>query len=196
MQVDPYNSHKMVVGCTAGFMTHKHQHRPLSSFRHYESFLLICFFGLVLWRFWLGGRKGIRPFKKLSGGLLVWLSIWSRVQTCIWLSWCHCRSLSLAPVKSRLVLPFWYRLTWDYPLLDSVKALKATGDVNHKADGRLPLLSARPAVTPTTFKRAATSFAAWWTEAHWVWTVCLRQLPDSVATAMWTRALLRLSPEH
>ena len=29
-------------------------------------------------------------------------------------SWCHC-SLSLAPVKSRLVLPFWYRLTWVVP---------------------------------------------------------------------------------
>jgi len=27
--------------------------------------------------------------------------------------------------------------------------------------GRLPLLSARPAVTPATLKRAATSFAAW-----------------------------------
>ena len=26
-------------------------------------------------------------------------------------SWCHCHSLSLASVKSRLVLPFWYRLT-------------------------------------------------------------------------------------
>jgi len=26
-------------------------------------------------------------------------------------SWCHCHSLSLAPVKSRLVLPFWYRPT-------------------------------------------------------------------------------------
>jgi len=25
--------------------------------------------------------------------------------------WCHCHSLSLASVKSRLVLPFWYRLT-------------------------------------------------------------------------------------
>ena len=33
------------------------------------------------------------------------------MQTCIWLSWCHCHSLSLASVKSRLVLPFWYRLT-------------------------------------------------------------------------------------
>jgi len=35
------------------------------------------------------------------------------------------------------------------------------GDVNHKPGGRLPLLSARPAVTPTTLKRAATDFAAW-----------------------------------
>ena len=43
--------------------------------------------------------------------LMAWLSVWSEVQTCIWPSWCHCQSLSLAPVKSRLVLPFWYRLT-------------------------------------------------------------------------------------
>ena len=35
------------------------------------------------------------------------------------------------------------------------------GDANHKPGGRLPLLSARPAVTLATFKRAATSFAAW-----------------------------------
>jgi len=59
---------------------------------------------------------------------------------------------------------------------------------------RLPLLSARPAVTPATLNRAATNFAAWWTEAQWVWTVCLRLLPNSFATAIWTRSLLRLSP--
>jgi len=34
-------------------------------------------------------------------------------------------------------------------------------DVNHKPENRLPLLSARPAVTPTTLKTAATNFAAW-----------------------------------
>ena len=34
------------------------------------------------------------------------------MQTCIWPSWCRCHSLSLASVKSRLVLPFWYLLTW------------------------------------------------------------------------------------
>ena len=68
----------------------------------------------VLWHCWLGGRKGIRRVKK-SGGVLAWLSVWSEVQTCIWPSWCYCHSLSLAPVKSRLVLPFWYRLTWVVP---------------------------------------------------------------------------------
>ena len=50
--------------------------------------------------------------KKLSGGVLAWLSVWSEVQTCIRPSWCHCHSVSLASVKSRLVLHFWYRLTW------------------------------------------------------------------------------------
>ena len=60
----------------------------------------------VLWRCWLGGRKGIRPVKKLSSGVLVWLSVWSEVQTCIRPGWCHCHSLSLASVKSRLVFTF------------------------------------------------------------------------------------------
>ena len=69
----------------------------------------------VLWRCWLGGRKGIRPLKKLSRGVLAWLSVWSKVQTCIWPSWCHCHSRSLASVKSRLILPFWCRLTWVVP---------------------------------------------------------------------------------
>ena len=35
------------------------------------------------------------------------------------------------------------------------------GDVSHKPGGRLPLLSARPTVTPATLKRAATNFVAW-----------------------------------
>ena len=51
----------------------------------------------------------------MNGGVLAWLSAWSEMQTCIWPSWCHCHSLSLASVKSRLVLPFWYRLTQVVP---------------------------------------------------------------------------------
>jgi len=47
------------------------------------------------------------------------------------------------------------------PELILVLGSQPAGDVNHKPGGRLPLLSARPAVTPATLKRAATSFAAW-----------------------------------
>jgi len=65
----------------------------------------------LLWRCWLGSRKGIQSVRKLSGGVLAWLSVWSEVQTCIWSSWCHYHSLSVASVKFRLFLPFWYRLT-------------------------------------------------------------------------------------
>ena len=70
--------------------------------------IYICFqcFDAVAW-----GEEGHPACKKnLSCGVLAWLSVWSKVWTCIWPSWCHCHSLSLASVKSRLVLPFWYRL--------------------------------------------------------------------------------------
>ena len=63
----------------------------------------------------VGRQEGHLACKKLSGGVLMWLSVWSKVLTCIWPSWCHCHSLSLASVKSRLVLPFWYWLTWVVP---------------------------------------------------------------------------------
>ena len=46
------------------------------------------------------------------------------------------------------------------PELIPVLGSQPAGDVSHKPGGRLPLLSARPAVTPATLKRAATSFAA------------------------------------
>ena len=59
----------------------------------------------------VGRQKGHLACKKLSGGVLAWLSVWSVVQSCIWPRGFHCHSLSLASVKSRLVLPFWYRLT-------------------------------------------------------------------------------------
>jgi len=30
------------------------------------------------------GQQEVHPQKKLSGGVLAWLSVWSEVQTCIW----------------------------------------------------------------------------------------------------------------
>ena len=47
------------------------------------------------------------------------------------------------------------------PEMIPVLGTQPARDKNHKPDGRLPLLSARPAVTPATLKRAATNFAAW-----------------------------------
>ena len=81
----------------------------LHSLSNRQCFCLQCF-DAVGWR-----QEGHPACKKLSSEVLVWLSVWSEVQICIWSSWCHCHSLSLASVKSRLVLPFWYRLTGVVP---------------------------------------------------------------------------------
>ena len=76
---------------------------------HCKCIILLAFSALTLL---VGRQEGYPACKKLSGGVLAWLSLWSKVQTCIWPSWCHCHLLSLAHVESRLVLPFWYQLTW------------------------------------------------------------------------------------
>ena len=84
-----------------------------------ETIIFYCFMGYILpsvfWLCWFGCRKGIRPVK-LSGGC--WRS---------YLSGARCRlaygpadatathCILLASVKSRLVLPFWYRLAWIVP---------------------------------------------------------------------------------
>jgi len=34
----------------------------------------------------VGWQEGHPACKKLSGGVLAWLSVWSKVQTCIWSS--------------------------------------------------------------------------------------------------------------
>ena len=47
------------------------------------------------------------------------------------------------------------------PGLIPVLGSQLAGDISHKPGCRLPLLSARPAVTLATLKRAAASFAAW-----------------------------------
>jgi len=79
---------------------------------YYLLFLHCAFSALMLL---VGRQEGHPACKKLSHGVLAWLSVWSEVQTCIRPSWCHCHSLSLASVKSRLVLLFWYWLTQIVP---------------------------------------------------------------------------------
>ena len=43
--------------------------------------VLLAFSALTLL---VGRQEGHPACKKLSGGVLVWLSVWSEVQTCIW----------------------------------------------------------------------------------------------------------------
>ena len=75
-----------------------------------------CLLPSVLWHCWLGSRKGIRPAKKLEWwgtGIVICLE-WDADLHMVLPTATHClllQSLSLASVKSRLVLPFWYRLT-------------------------------------------------------------------------------------
>jgi len=47
------------------------------------------------------------------------------------------------------------------PKLIPAVGSQPAGNMSHKPSGRLPLLSARPAVTRATLERAATNFAAW-----------------------------------
>jgi len=52
-------------------------------------FINIIFFSFVMYAFsaltLLVGRQEEHPAcKKLSGGVLAWLSVWSEMQTCIW----------------------------------------------------------------------------------------------------------------
>jgi len=43
--------------------------------------IFLCFSALTLL---VGRQEGHPACKKQSGGVLLWLSVWSKVQTCIW----------------------------------------------------------------------------------------------------------------
>ena len=51
----------------------------------------------VLWRCWLGGRKGIRPVKTERWGASVVICLERGAD--YWPSWCHCHLLSLASIQ-------------------------------------------------------------------------------------------------
>ena len=103
----------------------------MSLFSYFKHFLVCSHFDTIVFVLYsfsaltllVGRQEGHLDCKKLSGGVLAWLSVWSEMQTCIWPSWCHCHSLSLASVKSRLVLPFWYRLIQVVPQKDRLMGL-------------------------------------------------------------------------
>jgi len=70
-------------------------------------------------------------------------------------------TLVLSPVKHKKGKGSPYSITERrVPELIPVLGSQPTGDASRKPGGRLPLLSARPAVALATLKRAATNFAA------------------------------------
>jgi len=74
----------------------------------------------VLWHCWLGGRKGIRPVKNWVVGC--WCSCLSGARSRLAYGPADATAThSLASVKFRLVLPFWYWLTSIVPEKRDVK---------------------------------------------------------------------------
>jgi len=51
----------------------------------------------------VGRQEGHPVCTNLGGEVLAWLSVWSKVQTCIWPSWCHCRSLCVCCGSHRVI---------------------------------------------------------------------------------------------
>ena len=73
---------------------------------------------------------------------------------------CRKTAVKFVLVKKGKGRPYW---TTDRRVLELIPVLgsQPAGDISDKPGGRLPLCSARPAVTPATLMRAATNFAAW-----------------------------------
>jgi len=84
-QLAPINAKKLWnVNCNTSYTEHW--------FTGYLQYIHYAFSALTLL---VGRQEGHPACKQLSGGVLVWLSVWSELQTCIWPTWCHCHSLSL-----------------------------------------------------------------------------------------------------
>jgi len=47
-------------------------------------FIVLLFSAISAFTLLVGRQEGHPACKKLSGGELAWLSVWSEVQTCIW----------------------------------------------------------------------------------------------------------------
>jgi len=146
----------------------------------------------------------------------IWIVLKQKTVSGSGISWAICKSASRSRRTRQYTFLIWLltiHYTWPIQLLYIVKkgspylitkrrvpelilvlGSRLAGDVSHKPGDRLPLLSTRPAVTLAALIRAATSFTAWWSEAWWMWTACLRLFSDIVTAAIWTQALMCLSP--
>jgi len=99
--------HMFIVQHTCHELRYTHGLQPAVKYT-FTTWLPIDFSALMLL---VGWQEGHPACKNWVLRCTDWLYVSGDVQICIWPSWCHCHSLSFAPVKSRLVLPFWYWLT-------------------------------------------------------------------------------------
>ena len=84
----------------------QHLDRLRVQVRFHHSWLMELFISLLSFSaltMMVGQQEGHSACKNLSGAVLAWLSVWGEVQICIWPSWWHRHSLSLAPVN-----PDWF----------------------------------------------------------------------------------------
>jgi len=89
----------------------------MENLHSYSLFLVFCFFlwdviclGLQCFDT-VGWQEGHLACKKLSGGVLAWLSVWSEVQTCILAQLMPLLLTVSCSSKIQIGLPFWYWLT-------------------------------------------------------------------------------------
>ena len=77
-----------------------------------------------------------------------------------WFIWFCSTTANLVLVQRKKGSP--YSIT-EHRVMELIAVLgsQPAGDVSHEPGGRLPLLSARPAVTLATLNKAATNFTAW-----------------------------------
>jgi len=121
----------------------------------------------------VGRQEGHPAYKKLSGGVLAWLSVWSKVQTCIQPTWCHYHSLSLASGKSRLVLPFWYWLT---------RVVPDKGQLNGCVCSSYPIMMARHSTHDVRWQRNFCCRNCHEIVWSWVLKCCVLQRTDDDAS--------------
>jgi len=102
-----------VVGCWLGHLSGV---RCRLAYGHCHSLSLASVKSRLVLPFWYRLTQVVLDKGSLNGCVCGYVLLLSNVRGCIGACRsCHCHSLSLASVKSRLVLPFWYRLTQVVP---------------------------------------------------------------------------------
>ena len=108
----------------------------------------------------VGWQEGHPACKKLSGGVLVWLSVWSQMQTCIWPSWQPLPLTVSCSSKTQISFTFLAPAHLGSP---KQRAVKRQSDTTYRSFGpvtwnSLPVALRSSDVTEETFRRQLRTF--------------------------------------